>query len=169
MEFSTRSAQLHPNPMDMLGVLTRGPGAREGKRGGMARTEDMVGISVETTVPSHMTAHMVRCLICPKHTCFLCTFHLCISIDQFYDGNLQTSITTPATRATPSPTTRVPTAAAPGQMPACWTHAAPSWNGIHLSTAAPRSKENLANTRSALISLKASKFKYFVSGSLNKT
>ena len=75
-------------------------------------------------------------------------------MDQFYDGNLQTSITTPATRATPSPTTRVPTAAAPEQMPACWTPAAPSWSGILLSIAAPNSKENLANTRSALISMK---------------
>ena len=80
-------------------------------------------------------------------------------MDQFYDLNLQTSITTHVTRATPSPTTTASTAAAPGQMPACSTHAAPSWNGILLLTAAPKGKENLANTRSAPISLKASKFR----------
>ena len=75
-------------------------------------------------------------------------------MDQFYDGNLQTSITTPATRATPSPTTTASTAAAPGQMPACSTHAAPSWNGILLWNAALRGREGPVNTISALISLK---------------
>ena len=75
-------------------------------------------------------------------------------MDQFYDGNLQTSITTPATRATPSPTTTASTAAAPGQMPACWTPAAPSWSGILLWNAALRGREDPVNTISALISLK---------------
>ena len=39
-------------------------------------------------------------------------------------------------------------------MPASWTHAAPSWNGTPLWNAAQRTKEDLANTISALISLK---------------
>ena len=67
---------------------------------------------------------------------------------------LQKSTTTPATRATRSPTTTASTAAARGQMPASWTHAAPSLNGTLLWNAAQRTKEDLANTISALISLK---------------
>ena len=75
-------------------------------------------------------------------------------MDQFYDCNFQTSITTHVTRAIPSRTTTASTAAAPGQMPACWTHAAPSWSGILLWNAALRGREDPVNTISALISLK---------------
>ena len=64
------------------------------------------------------------------------------------------STTTPATRTTRSPSTTASTAAARGQMPASWTHAAPSLNGTLLWNAARRTKEDLANTISALISLK---------------
>ena len=68
MEFSTRSAQLHPNPMGMVGVPPRGTGAREGKRVLVEGISAMVGISVETRQDtSHTTAHMVRC---QKHICF---------------------------------------------------------------------------------------------------
>ena len=74
-EFSTRSAQLHLNPMGMPGVLPKVTGAKEGKRvGGLARIEAMAGTSVESleiTEKSHTTAPMVRCPICKKHTCFL--------------------------------------------------------------------------------------------------
>ena len=45
----------------MLGVPPRGTGAREEKRGGMARIVAMAGISVETAGDMrHTTAHMVR-------------------------------------------------------------------------------------------------------------
>ena len=67
---------------------------------------------------------------------------------------MQTSTITPATRATRSPTTTASTAAARGQMPASWTHVAPSWNGILRGNAALRTKEDPVNTISALISLK---------------
>ena len=62
MEFSTRSVQLHSNPNRLPGVPPRSSGAREEKRGGMARIVAMAGISVETgeTEKNHTTAHMVR-------------------------------------------------------------------------------------------------------------
>ena len=60
MEFSTRSVHLHSNPKRMLGVQPRGTGAREEKRGGMARIVAMAGSSVETMDMRHTTAHMVR-------------------------------------------------------------------------------------------------------------
>ena len=60
--FSSRSAQLHPSPMGMSGVLSKVTGDREGKRGGMARALDMAGTSVERREVGirHSTAHMVR-------------------------------------------------------------------------------------------------------------
>ena len=63
MEFSTRSARLHSNPVGMLGVPPRGPGAREGNRVLLTRILAMGGISVESLEISenrHTTVHMVR-------------------------------------------------------------------------------------------------------------
>ena len=72
MEFSTRSARLHSNPMGMLGVPPRGPGARGGKRIGLAGILATAGTSVVDSEKGHMaTAPMVRCQICKKYTRFL--------------------------------------------------------------------------------------------------
>ena len=61
------------------------------------------------------------------------------------------------TRATRSPTTTVSTVATPGQAHALSIPAASSWNGTLRRIAAPKSKEQLVITTSALITLKVCK------------
>ena len=71
---------------------------------------------------------------------------------------LQMTITTPVTRATPSPTTTDFTVATPGQAPALSIPAVSSWNGTLRRIAALKSIEQVVNTKSALITLKVCKF-----------
>ena len=66
------------------------------------------------------------------------------------------STITLAMEVTPSPTTMASTAAAQRQAPVLWIPVATSWNGILLRTAALKSIDDLANTKSALITLKVS-------------